>query len=120
MVLTQLCKRCVRLRLERDWEDTADLILAYSGCPLIDECQDNKQKHRKKRKKKEYTVYEDHWHSSPRFAYRLSSRGLKVLKRGEVGVGGGPLMRSEPNSYTCTHILQPNYFIPRIAVRVCV
>lgn len=120
MVLTQLCKRCVRLRLERDWEDTADLILAYSGCPLIDECQDNKQKHRKKKEKKEYTVYEDHWHSSPRFAYRLSSRGLKVLKRGEVWVGGGPLMRSEPNSYTCTHILQPNYFIPRIAVRVCV
>lgn len=52
MVLTQLCKRCVRLRLERDWEDTADLILAYSGCPLIDECQDNKQKHRKKKKKR--------------------------------------------------------------------
>lgn len=39
--------------------------------------------------RKEYTVYDGHWHSSPRFAYRLSSRGqsLKVLKRGGVGVG---------------------------------
>lgn len=117
MVLTQLCKRCVRLRLERDWEDTADLILAYSECPLIYECQDN---NKNTKKKKRIYIYEGHWHSSPRFAYRLSSRGLKVLKRGEVGVGGGPLMRSEPNSYTCTHILQPNYFILRIAVRVCV
>lgn len=54
MVLTQLCKRCVRLRLERDWEDTADLILAYSGCPLIDECQDNRQKYKKKKKNIQY------------------------------------------------------------------